>query len=113
VQRATINADGSITNFTDTGNHLVTPRLSHAAVVLGDSVYVIGGRNSGDGIDTVERAVINADGSLKPFTMLANVKLANGRYGHSADVVGNSIYVVGGQTDIVTIVTSVERAKLQ
>jgi Kelch motif protein len=113
VQRATINTDGTITTFTDTSNHLVTPRLSTTAVVFDSAVYVIGGRGSGDGIDTVERATINADGTLGPFTVLTNVKLATGRYGHTADVVGNSIYVVGGQSDIVTTLTTVERAKLQ
>jgi Kelch motif protein len=77
-------------------------------------VYVIGGRAGGvDGFDSVERAVIQPNGSLGPFAVLPNVKLATKRYGHTADVIGNSIYVTGGQSDVVTTLDTVERARLQ
>jgi hypothetical protein len=114
VEVATIDSDGILTDFANTGAQLVTPRMSHAAVVLGSTLYVIGGRDTSlNALDSVEAAPINADGSLGAFATLTNVKLQTKRYGHSADVIGNSIVVVGGQSDIGTFLTSVERASMQ
>jgi hypothetical protein len=115
IEVAPINADGTLGAFADSGVHLVTARLSHAAVALGSTLYVIGGRDSAklQPLDSIEAAPIHADGSLGPFAILPNVKLQTARYGHSADVVGNSIYVLGGQIGVGEFLTSIERARLQ
>src|SRR5262249_5990363 len=113
VERAPINADGTLGTFTTLTSQLVKGRLSHAAGVLGDSIYVIGGRDGSlNALDSVERAVINGDGTLAPFVTLS-VKLKTARYGLSADVIGSSIYVVGGQTDVSGVLHTVERAIYQ
>jgi hypothetical protein len=98
---------GQFGQFVDAGIQLVTPRSGHAAVALGGMLYVIGGINVlGNALDTVEAAPIHDDGTLGAFATLPDVKLQTPRAGHSADVIGNSIYVVGG-------VSTVERATLQ
>jgi Kelch motif protein len=113
VERAAINADGTLGTFTTLSSHLVKGRLSHAAVVLDNAIYVIGGRDANlNALDSVERAVINGDGTLGPFATLT-VKLKTARYGLSADVIGSSIYVVGGQTDVSGVLATVERAIYQ
>jgi hypothetical protein len=111
IEVSTINGSGALGSFVDAGVHLVTPRLSHAAVALNGTLYVIGGRNSNlNSLDSVEAAPIHADGSLGPFATVANVKLQTARYGHAAQVIGSSIYVFGGQSDVALDLTSVERA---
>lgn len=96
VERATINADGSLGPFaTVSGVTLVTARAGHASAVIGKYVYVIGGQGSGT-LTTVERAAINADGSLGPFATVAGVTLVTPRYGSTSAIVGHSLYVVAG-----------------
>jgi len=113
LERAPINADGTLGTFTALPGHLVTGRRSPAAVVLDGAIYVIGGRDTNlDALDSIERAVINADGTLGPFATLS-VKLVMARYGASADVIGNSIYVAGGSFTGDNITTTVERAIYQ
>jgi hypothetical protein len=110
VQRGTIvsdgslqsdkhNPDGSFSAFTTT-NSLVDQRTDHTSVVLGHSIYVIGG--AGDvGENAVQRATINEDGTLSPFAILPGVKLHIPRYGHTHVVAGNSLYIIGGASDFV------------
>jgi hypothetical protein len=115
VEVAPILADGTLGPFGFANGQLVTSRSDAAAVVLGTTLYVIGGFNNNSSLDSVEAAPIRADGTLGPFTTLSNVTLQIARWGLSADVVGNSIYVVGGYSDQLggKYVTSVERATLQ
>jgi len=40
--------------------------------------------------------MINADGSLEPFTAVSGVSLAAARYGHTTTIVGNKLYIIGG-----------------
>jgi N-acetylneuraminic acid mutarotase len=93
IERATIVADGSLTQFVPVPVSLVTPRYSHACVVAGSSLYVIGGAGLGGGLSSVERAIINADGTLSAFQTVSSLS----RVATSPAVlaVGKFLYVMG------------------
>jgi Kelch motif protein len=114
VERATINADGSLGIFaTVPGVVLGVPRSGATAVVIGRSVYVIGGANSSGPRATLERASINPDGSLGGFAIVQGVALATARSQHMSVVLGNSLYVLGGLDAGNAPLGSVERATIQ
>jgi hypothetical protein len=89
--------------------NLVYQRQGTAAVVIGSYVYVIAGTGFSSSLTSVERAPINADGSLGSFALLGGAQLGTGRYNHAAVVIGGYLYVVGGQGADGKAVTSVER----
>jgi len=96
VEQATISPDGKLGTFaTVAGVALTTARQGHTSAVIGNYVYVFGGFG-GSALNSVERATINADGSLEPFVTVSGVSLATARYGHTSTVVGNKLYVIGG-----------------
>lgn len=111
MERASINSDSSLGSFANiSARALVTARHSHTAVVIGDSLYILGGYGS-NYLDSVERANINTDGSLGSFFIVDGVTLATARYGHTSAVIGNYLYVVGGISATGTL-DSVERASI-
>lgn len=69
---------------------------SHAsAVVVGDSLCIVGGRSADDSLSSVECAEITPDG-LEPFVVAGD--LAQARFDAHAAVVGDRLLVVGGYT---------------
>ena len=114
IERAPINADGTIRSFdavTDT--LLATPRSGHTCLVVGNALYVIGGTGPAGALKSVERAVIQADGSLGSFALVDNAVLTTARTGHTTAIVGSSIYVIGGAQSDGTKLGSIERASIQ
>jgi hypothetical protein len=115
VERATINADGTLSAFSVVAGVTLTPRYIHTAAVVGDYVYVIGGATTGT--DTlgaavnVQRASIGADGSISTFATVPGRSLATPRNGHTSVVIGNYLYVLGGYN--AGALSSIERAELQ
>ncbi|HMG56212.1 MAG TPA: hypothetical protein VK601_22085, partial [Kofleriaceae bacterium] len=98
VERAAINADGSLGPFAVVGTAtLVTARYAHTSAVLGNYLYVIGGFDSAAELASVERAAINADGTLGAFSVVPGVALVAARRGHTTEVIGDGLYVVGGR----------------
>lgn len=96
IEHATIESDSSLGPFTTAQDtKLVDARGGHASVVVGNYLYVLGGLSTTT-LNTVERAMISPDGSIGPFAALPGVRLATARHGHTATVIGNSLYVVGG-----------------
>ncbi|HEY2749426.1 MAG TPA: hypothetical protein VGL86_32630 [Polyangia bacterium] len=111
VERAPINADGTLGTFADAGATLNIDngngtstdgsRLNFATAVAGGWLYVIGGvqgklcNPAGSPIASVERAPINADGSLGAFVD-AGVALPTAESDIAAVVAGNTLYVLGG-----------------
>lgn len=90
---------------------LAASLYGHGTVTLGDSIYVLGGHSGGNAfVADVEHATINADGSLGAFSISPDVSLATPRADFSTAVVGNYVYVLGGQDG--TSLTSVERATI-
>lgn len=110
-ERAQFLADGTLTSFSVTGNVLLTPRTTHATVVAGNSLYVLGGLdNMGNTLGSIERAPIHADGSLGAF-VAETTTLVTPRFDLATAVVGNTLYAVGGRGGGLAL-ASVESAPL-
>jgi hypothetical protein len=99
IETATINPDGTLSAFTIATSALQTARWGHAAVVIGNSLYVIGGYSGTASMSDVERATINPDGTLSPFHTVTDVTLATPVTAHTVSVVGDNVYVIGGLSD--------------
>jgi len=110
VEHSTITSDGSVTPFQpiDTA-HLLTPRISHESIVVGQFLYTFGGR-SGDTafLDSVERARI-ASGTLDAFEPAGS--LVRARLGHDVVIAGSSVFVLGGVNGPLAFVPDIERAR--
>jgi hypothetical protein len=101
VALAGIQPDGSLSDFaTMEGVVLKTPRWNHSSAVVGNTVYVVGGFDevTNKALDSVESATILPDGSLTSFTVVAGLSLNTARYGHTAAVLGDSLWVFGGSS---------------
>src|SRR3569623_165230 len=78
---------------------LPAARAYGASVLLGDHLYLIGGINLvtlTSHLD-VTVATVQADGSLGPFSTPSSVALTTARIGPSLAVLGDFLYVIGGQ----------------
>jgi N-acetylneuraminic acid mutarotase len=91
------------------GIGFVVPRDEATTVVIGNYLYVVGGASTSS--NTVERAAIQADGSLRPFATVPDVALVTPRRRHTAAVIGRYLYIVGGAGAAGTLNT-VERAEI-
>ena len=106
VERATINVGGQLQPSVAAGVFVV-PRNEAATVVLGDFLYVIGGSTTA--ANTIERAVVHADGSLDAFATVQDIALLTPRRSHTLAVIASYLYVIGG-TGPAGAVNTVERA---
>jgi len=113
VQRATLDADGTLGNFAIVpGVSLVHGRDVFATAIIGNYVYVIGGLVEGTGgalAQSIETAPIYSDGTIGTFTQ-SPVALVLPRSEVTAAVVGNYLYVIGGVNS--DFLASVERAPI-
>ena len=91
----------------DTGNYIPQSRESQAAAVVGDAMFIFGGRskegqNLGDLACVVFRLGCWFEFVITPFLMNNNPRDLRGspsppsRSGHQMSVNGNDIYMVGG-----------------
>lgn len=99
VERALVHDDGTVGPFADAGVQLSSARERFGVVLLGAHLYVLGGTGSAGLLRSVERAAINADGTLGAFATVAGVELAAGRRDFGVEVLGNYVHVVGGAGD--------------
>lgn len=76
---------------------MTSPRWRFAAVTVNGSLYAIGGngRDSSAILSSIERAVINPDGSLGAWHIVGT--LSSPRASLAAVAVGDAIYVLGGE----------------
>ena len=96
VEHSTISSGGTLGPFTTIpAATLTTPRQGHAIAVIGNYLYVLGGVGNST-LNSVERATIGADGSLSKFRPMTDIALATPRHGHTATVIGNYLYIIGG-----------------
>jgi N-acetylneuraminic acid mutarotase len=95
VERAPIHPDGTLGAFETATATLKTPRTQHTTNVVGNTLYVLGGLNSGNLIASIESAPIAADGSLGAFTT-STLTLPVPRAMHGSIVLGDHLYVMGG-----------------
>lgn len=108
VERAPINDDGSIGQFSAIPNvRLVSTRNQHAAFVFESGLYVVGGFSGGTWLKTVERAPINADGTIGTFA-LSNRSLMTGREGHAVALIGDKAFVIGGSNSLINNTSGVQ-----
>jgi hypothetical protein len=110
IDRASIMANGDLSNFATQAGTLTTARTGHVCFVYGNKLYVAGGRNSVFEA-SVESATINSDGTLGPFGP-SGATLPTPRAYLSAAVVGDQVYVLGGRNTTIGYHTVVERATL-
>lgn len=77
--------------------NLNSVRSYTAAVAYNNRMYLLGGRStSGTPVTTTEIASINPTGTLGTWT--ASTALPSARYGHSAQVYNDRLYLIGGST---------------
>jgi len=110
VEQAAANNDGSFGTFaTVPGIALETPRYLHTTAIAGNYIYVVGGNNGTAFLASVERAIINADGSLGTFATITG-GLVRARMSHASVVADGQLYVLGGVNGPLANVNDVERA---
>ena len=85
-----------------------SPRGDFGAAVVGNSIYVVGGRNNdGEKLDSVEVLTFNVDvdrtgdastlfGKSSSWIMSKDLVLSMGRQGHGVAKIGNCVVVAGG-----------------
>lgn len=113
IERALIESDGKLGKFEHVDQHLDRTRFAHSTVVIGNTLYVLGGTSSlatGPAPDKptetdalIERATIQRGGDLGPFSQVtpqigilpASVD-GNARIGPATAVIGDSVYILGG-----------------
>jgi hypothetical protein len=101
VERAPIAADGTLGTFAPAGQ-LAQAVTAMQAVVVGSTLYVIGGRTSSDDLGatavvaTVQRATIQPDGTLGAFAIDPDTALVTAREHAALAVVGGELYAIGG-----------------
>jgi hypothetical protein len=96
VERSSLNASGGLGSFATAAATLPAPLRSPAQVVVGDSLYILGGRGADNNpVTSVTRIPMNADGSLG--TPVAAGSLNTARAGPSGAVIGSSVIVATGQ----------------
>ncbi len=94
VERARIQADGSLGPWQQEPNQMLVPRRCSKIIVYGDTLYSFGGFG-GALLDTVERAPILADGSIGPWQLEAKT-MTMPRYTSGVNQLGSLSFVVGG-----------------
>lgn len=103
IYAATINSDGHLGSFTNTGmTAFTTNRAYFAAFAYGGNMYVIGGCSStyascttaGNDVATVYMAPISSTGTIGTWS--AQTSLGTGLYGLSATIYNGVVYVMGG-----------------
>ena len=108
---ATINEDGSLSPWQQTAT-LNEERGFIDAVAKNGFIYVVGGGNGPNGknlLRTVERAKVNADGSLQPWVTL-QVGMVMPRRCSKIVIKDNFIYALGGFAG--ALLDNVERAEI-
>jgi len=83
------------TNLTDTGKRLPSPRFRSAIAVIGDTIYMFGGRSATGGLtDTIFSAPVS-----DPTNWIdTGKKLPVSIYSFNVLVVGDALYIYGGNT---------------
>ncbi|MGE3166677.1 MAG: hypothetical protein AB7O52_17380 [Planctomycetota bacterium] len=96
VEFAAIQPDGSLGAWQFTALLNGNGRAHAAAILHGDQIYLVGGYRTGSGrLSTVETTTINPDGTLAPWTVLAE-SMTVAREKPSAGIVGNVLVAAGG-----------------
>ena len=112
VEQTSIDENGEPqSEFSSYFHSLTQARAGAALAVVGTHVYVIGGYapDPGAPLATIERAQVARGGELDPFEAVMTTQLVTARSGHTVEVIGDYLYVIGGSGSGGALV-SVERA---
>jgi hypothetical protein len=93
VQYAALNADGSVGTWALT-TAMTTKRRGLAAVAADGYIYVTGGHDGSNYLNTGEAAAINSNGTLGTWGTL-NL-FTTGRHGHASLAYNGRLYLIGG-----------------
>jgi len=98
VFKGTVN-QGSLTGWEDAGINLPVPLTDASGVATAASLYVFGGRTTGDQIVATTYISVLPTGQTKlgPWTELTQLPLPEARAGAAAVGSGISVFVMGGQ----------------
>ncbi|HYN87153.1 MAG TPA: IPT/TIG domain-containing protein, partial [Ardenticatenaceae bacterium] len=108
VERAAINPDGTLGAWEVLAARMTSGRRHFAAVHVDGYLYALGGSDHhGSTVSSVERAKVNADGTLGPWEAVASMRIARERLAAAAS--DGFIYALGGLVGG----SSVERAAIQ
>jgi len=109
VERAKVNADGSLNPWQTMQSGMVMPRRCSKTVIKGDYIYALGGF-AGALLDNVERAEILANGDLGPWT-IEEATMTLPRYVNTVKSSHGNTYVIGGHDQMKGVgITDVEWA---
>jgi hypothetical protein len=100
VERAPILIGGLLGAFEQVPSAMITARGGEGVEVIGSTLYVFGGLNGMGALKSVEKATINGDGSLGPFSD-AGMTLDDTRAAFATIVLGGKLYLVGGVGPVV------------
>jgi hypothetical protein len=106
VERAMINADGTLGELVTQTNTLLAARSGARAVLIGARIYLIGGGNGTSGVTSVEYATVQADHTISAFVD-AGTSLLGGHAAAVVEVIGRYLYVFAGGAD-----PTIERAPI-
>jgi hypothetical protein len=110
VERAIINSDGTLGAW-EALSSMTTRRAFFGAIAAGGYLYAIGGWNGTIGLNSVERAPINADGTLGTWQVVS--ALSTARYHHAVVMSQGYIYVLGGYVNGMNVSSNGERATVR
>jgi hypothetical protein len=97
IERAAINDVGDLGPLQGAGIALTTARHGASALVLGNYVYVMGGRSDVQSYKkSIERAAIDGRGDLEPFQAYPQADLLVPRYLFQVVQAGRFVYALGG-----------------
>lgn len=109
LERAPINGDGTLGAFESVASQMTIGRNAPTAAVIGSNLYVLGGWGPSTLQNGIERAPINADGSIGSFAVVNGITLSSARYTAAGLLVGDQYYVFGGDDGSVACTTNVDR----
>lgn len=112
VEMATVKSDSNTSAWKDVAP-LYTNRFLNTALIVGDTVYTMGGHNTIN-LAATDKTTINKDGSLKPWEPETPINIP--RRATVAVEVNNTIYLLGGMIRPMAVsvsINSVEKAVIE
>lgn len=108
---ASVNASGALGTFVPGDTSLATARAGAALGVYANRVYLLGGQTDRTTFpSTIETSTVAPDGTLGAFAVVPAETLTTGRAYAASAILGNRIYLMGGRSDGIRSMASIEVA---
>lgn len=102
IERINLDSVGEIINTSLYSVSLPVALTDFELIQINNFIYIFGGRTTGNtAVSTIYRATVDADGELSTFTLIGNLPTVLAAF--SACVIGNRLYIIGGNTGSTTI----------